>query len=212
MIEDYKDYLRGNFAFKGSTRFAIGMAVWVIGGVIGFIYEVIFYLANSGFKTFFWRGGTFGPWIEVYCIAAWLIYLCLYKLRRQPWFVFLLSAVVCSLIQLIVGLGLYYFFDGARAWNYNLEILNFWNFGGFICLRSVLEFGILGLLVIYVIAPLLYRMADRMNRGSFVALWVILGLICIADIAYNDVVCVLLPGLASATDIYKMIGLRYMQY
>ena len=212
MLQEYKKYLKGKYNYNASTSIAIGLAIWVIGGFIGFVYEVIFYWANTGFRTIYWRGGTFGPWIEIYCITALLIYKCLHSLRRQPWFVFLLSAVVCSLVQLIVGLGLYYFFDGARAWNYNLEILNYGSIGGFICLRSILEFGILGLLIIYVIAPLVIRMANHMSGGGFVALWFILGIICIADIAYNDLVCVILPGFTGAKEIYKELGFNYVQY
>ena len=208
----YRDYLRGRFIFGAGTSIAIGLAIWVIGGVIGFVYEVIFYWANSGFQTIYWRGSTFGPWIEMYCIMSVLMYLSLHCLRRQPWFVFLFSAVGCSLIQLLTGLGLYYFFDGARAWNYNLEILNYGNFAGFWCLRSALEFGILGLLVIYVIAPLVIKMADSMSTGGFVALWFILGIICIVDIAYNDIVCTFLPGFSGAKEFYKALGFRYMQY
>lgn len=211
-MQDYKYYLRYEYDFAPSTRLGLGLAIWVLGGFLGFVYEIIFYWANSGFKTFYWRGGTFGPWLEVYSIAALFIYLLLYRLRRQPWFVILISAAGCSVIQLLVGLGLYYFFGGARAWNYNLEILNYGNIGGFICLRSVIEFAVLGILVIYVIAPLVYTMAYRMRRSSFSTLWIIIGFVCILDMLYNDVACSILPSLISAPDLYQGFGLRYMRF
>ena len=209
---DYKYFLREEYDFTGSTRVAIGFAVWVLGGFLGFLYEIVFYWANSGFKTFYWRGGTFGPWIEVYSIAALFIYLLLYRIRRQPWFVMLISAVGCSFIQLGVGLILYYLFGGIRAWNYNLEILNYGNLGGFICLRSVIEFAVFGLLVMYVIVPLMYTMAYHVSKGAFNRLLIILGLICVLDMLYNDVACSIIPSLPSATHVYQGLGLRFMRY
>lgn len=212
MFEDYKYYLREEYDFAASTRIAIGFAVWVLGGVLGFIYEIIFYYANSGFKTFYWRGGTFGPWVEVYSIAALFIYLLLYRIRRQPWFIMLISAIGCSFFQLGIGLILYYLFNGVRAWNYNLEILNYGNLGGFICLRSVIEFAVFGLLVMYVIVPMLYTMAYRVKKGTFAGVWILIGMICLLDMLYNDVACSILPALPSATGIYQGLGLHYMKF
>ena len=210
MAEDYRYYLHERYDFDTGTWVGIGLAVWVIGGVLGFIYQLIFYWANSQFKTLYWPGGTFGPWLDSYCIAALLLFIALYKLRRQPWLVVILSAVGCTAIQLLIGLGLYYGMNGTRAWNYNLEILNFGNIGGFVCVRTLVEFAVLGALVIYVIVPLIFHMACSVRRNTFVAVWFIIGFICLADILYNDLVCVLLPGFISAGDIYGSLGFRYM--
>ena len=212
MAEDYKYYLHERYDFDGATWVGIGLAVWVIGGILGFIYEVIFYWANSDYNILYWRGGTFGPWLDTYCIAALVLFIILYRLRRQPWFVVILSAVICTAMQLLIGLGLYYGLNGTRAWNCNLEILNFGNFGGFVCVRTLVEFAVLGVLVIYVIVPLIFHMACGIRRNTFVAIWFIIGFICVADIVYNDVACVLLPWLVSAEDIYGAMGFRYMSF
>lgn len=212
MGEDYKYYLHERYDFDAGTWVGIGLAVWVIGGILGFIYEVLFYWANSQFQTFYWRGAAFGPWLDSWCIASLLLFVVLYRLRRQPWFVIILSAVGCSAIQLLIGLGLYYGLNGTRAWNYNLEILNFGNIGGFVCLRTLVEFAVLGTLVIYVIVPLIFHMACCIRRNTFVTIWFIIGFICVADILYNDVVCVLLPGFTGAQAIYSSIGFRYLSF
>ncbi len=211
-MENYKYYLRERYDFYRSTWLGIGLAVFVIGGVLRFVYELIFYWANSGFDIFFFRGGTFGPWIDSHCIAALLIFVVLYRLRRQPWFVFLFSAIGCSLVQMGIGMILYYLCGGIRAWNYNMEILNYGNIGGFVCLRSALEFGILGILVIYVIAPLIFHMACSVYNSTFLAVWLTIGFICVADIVYNDVICALAPNLAGAVEVYKGLGFHYLSY
>ena len=212
MFEDYRYYLHDKYRFDKGSWLAIGLAIWTIGGFLGFIYESVFYYANSDYQYFFWPGSTFGPWLDVSCIAALLIFLILYPLRRQPWFVFLFSALGCSAIQLLIGLVLYNFCGGLRIWNYNLEILNFGSIGGFVCLRSALAFGILGLLVIYVIAPLIFRMGVYTRRNTFVTIWLIIGLVCVLDVVYNDVVCSLVPSLPGAANLYQACGLKTLHY
>ena len=51
---------------------------------------------------------------------------------------------------------------GFRLWDYNNEILNFGNIGGYICLRSVLSFGIASLFLVYVVVPYLLRITKKM--------------------------------------------------
>jgi len=211
-MENYKYYLRESYDFYKSTWVGIGLAVFVIGGILRFIYEIIFYWANSGFSMVYFRSATFGPWVDSYCIAALLIFILLYRLRRQPWFVFLFSAVGCSLIQLGIGLLLYYLCGGLRAWNYNLEILNYGSLGGFVCLRSALEFGLLGIIVIYCIAPLIFHMACSIYNSTFLGIWLTIGLICIVDIVYNDIICAVSPNLPGAMSIYQGLGFRYMSF
>ena len=211
-MENYKYYLREQYDFYKSTWLGIGLAVFVLGGVIRFVYEFVFYWVNSGCTMLYFRSGTFGPWVDSHCIAALLIFIVLYRLRRQPWFVFLFSAIGGGLIQLGIGLVLYYLCGGIRAWNYNLEILNYGSLGGFVCLRSVLEFGVLGLLVIYVVAPLIFHMACSVYNSTFLAVWITIGLICIADIVYNDVLCALTPGLTGAVQVYQDLGVHYISY
>ncbi|MCF0228882.1 MAG: hypothetical protein HUJ76_04205 [Parasporobacterium sp.] len=211
-MSDYKSYLHSEYYFDPMTKLAMGLGVFVLGGVLGFIYSSIFYWANSGFLTFYWRTGTFGPWSDAYSIIALLLFLFLRRLRKYPVAAILIGTVICTVVQAMLGLGLYYFGNGMRAWNYNLEILNFGNFGGFICLRSVIEFMIFTILIMYVIAPLVYHMACAMSKGAFVTLWLIIGSVCAADIIYNNVLCVLIPSLKNASDVYKAAGMRFMTF
>ena len=209
MLNDYKYYLNETYDFEKSTWVGIGLAIWTIGGVLGFLYETIFYWANSGFQTFYWTSSTFGPWMGTYSIASLLIFLILYCYRKKPWVVILVSAVGCSLIQLLAGLCMYYFFDGKRIWNYNLESLNYGNLGGFICLRSVIVYAILSIFIMYIFVPILFEMACKMQYSSFVKLWFIIGFICLADIAYNDIITAMVPGLPTAEGAYSRIGFNF---
>ena len=124
--------------------------LFVIGGISGFIYEILFYRIDLGY--FVKRGSTFGPWIPIYGFGAIFIYLFANHFRNNPIIVFLLNCLVTGILEFATGWFFHHFFD-LRLWDYNVEIWNWGNIGGYICLRSVLLFGIAGLLAIYSIAP-----------------------------------------------------------
>ena len=106
---------------------------------------------------------------------------------------------------------MYTYFNGFRCWDYNTEILNFGNIGGFICLRSVLFFGLSSLVLIYIIVPICFTIALKMNRKTFLILSVGLCSIFLMDELYNLIIARLLD-LSRASDIYKQLGFNYMKF
>ncbi len=158
--------------------------VTVAAGVIGWVYETIFYFFNDGFK-WSWQGGNFLPWINIYAIGALLIIATTYKLRSRPWLVFLVGTLVTGLTELVGGWLVYTIGNGTRFWDYNVEILNFGNIGGFICLRSILCFGVSSLLLMYVVLPFFEWMARNMSRRAFLTLAVSLFALVMVDEFYN---------------------------
>lgn len=106
---------------------------------------------------------------------------------------------------------MYTYFDGFRCWNYNTEILNFGNIGGFICLRSVLFFGLSSLLLIYIIIPICFTITTKMNKKTFLILSISLCSIILFDELYNLIIARLFD-LSRASDIYKQLGFKYMEF
>ncbi len=174
--------------------------VTVAAGFIGWVYETIFYFFNDDFK-WSWQGGNFLPWINIYAIGALLIIATTYKLRSRPWLVFLVGTLVTGLTELIGGWLVYTIGNGTRFWDYNVEILNFGNIGGFICLRSVLCFGASALLLMYVVLPRFEWMARHMSRRAFLTLAVSLFALVMIDEFYNILATYLL-NLPCARQIY----------
>ena len=66
------------------------LLTFTVAGVIGFIYETVCVLINTG-GEFFKRGTTYGPWIPIYGFGALLIYALTVKFRKKPWLVFLIA-------------------------------------------------------------------------------------------------------------------------
>ena len=205
----YKDYLEKNHSFDKKTMIGIFCMIIVIGGVFGFLYEYFFYFFNGGMKEFYYRGGNFLPWINIYATGSVMIYILTYKYRKNPLKVFLISVISTGLLEYFSGLGIYIIGDGLRYWDYNTEILNFGNINGFVCLRSVMFFGLSALLLMYVIVPFCFHVANKSNKKVFLIVTISICSIFLADEFYN-LIFTKLFNLPKATTIYKSIGTHYM--
>lgn len=207
----YKKYLEEDHNFDKSTLLGIICLIIVISGVFGFLYEFVFYYFNSGMTEFYWRGSNFLPWINIYAIGAVFIFFLLYKKRKNPLLVFFASMLITGILEYIGGWMLYEFQDGLRCWDYNSEILNFGNINGFVCLRSVLFFGFSSLLLIYLIVPLCFYLAKKMNKKIFLIITIGLCSIFLFDELYNLIFARIL-SLPRASDIYKSLGFHYIYF
>lgn len=205
----YKDYLEKNHSFDKKTMIGIFCMIIVIGGVFGFLYEYFFYFFNGRMKEFYYRGGNFLPWINIYATGSVMIYILTYKYRKNPLKVFLISVISTGLLEYFSGLGIYIIGDGLRYWDYNTEILNFGNINGFVCLRSVMFFGLSALLLMYVIVPFCFHVANKSNKKVFLIVTISICSIFLADEFYN-LIFTKLFNLPKATTIYKSIGIHYM--
>lgn len=211
MKKIYDNYTNKECSFDKLTMLGIFCLIIVISGIFGFVYEYIFYFFNGGMKEFYFRGGNFLPWINIYAIGSLVIYFLTYKHRKSPLKVFLISFLSCGVLEYIAGLGMYVIGNGFRCWDYNTEILNFGNIGGFVCLRSVLFFGLSSLLLIYVIVPMCFYLARKMNRKTFLIISISLCVVVLVDELYNLLIARLF-SLPRASDIYKQIGFKYVSF
>lgn len=211
MKERYKEYINKDAKFDKLTIAGIICLIIVISGVFGFFYEFIFYFFNSGMKEFYWRGGNFLPWINIYATGSIMICILTYKHRKKALRVFLTSFISCGVLEYIAGLGMYIIGNGFRCWDYNSEILNFGNIHGFVCLRSVLFFGLSSLLLIYAIVPFCFYVARKMNKKLFLTISIALCSIIMIDELYN-LLFARVFDLPRAYDVYSQIGFNYMKF
>lgn len=205
----YKDYLEKNHSFDKKTMLGIFCMIIVIGGVFGFLYEYLFYFFNGGMKEFYYRGGNFLPWINIYATGSVMIYILSYKYRKNPLKVFLISVISTGLLEYFSGLGIYIIGDGLRYWDYNTEILNFGNINGFVCLRSVMFFGLSALLLMYAIVPFCFHVASKSNKKVFLIVTISICSIFLADEFYN-LIFTRIFNLPNAIKIYISLGVNYM--
>ncbi len=206
-----KDYINKENKLNRKEFIIIFCLVGVISGVFGWAYEVLFYWMNSGFKEVYMRGGNYLPWINIYMYGSYLIAFLAYRFRKSPLKVFLISAISTGVLEYFSGLVLYGILGWVKCWDYNQEILNFGNIGGYVCLRSVTVFGLCGLLLIYVIFPLLMKLVKKVNMKILLPLSIILFSIFMIDEVYNRWFYPYGP-LPHASQYYKDIGFKYIYF
>ena len=182
----------------------------VFAGFFGWVYEFIFYYFDGGTGEFYMQGGNYLPWINIYAIGAILILLTCWKMRRYPWAVFLLSIVVTGVLEFVAGWLVYTIGNGTRYWDYNVEIWNFGNIGGFLCLRSVLVFGASALLLMYLIMPGLIWLSKKMSKRTFLIIAISLFALVMVDEAYNILASKFFDW-PDAVEFYRAMGWKYIE-
>ena len=156
------ELLRQETGFTTAQLINLLILIMAFSGVFGFIYEELFYKIDLGYFTK--RGSTFGPWIPIYVFGGAAYTLLVYPYKENPLVVFLLCCIVSGIMEFVTGWVLYNVFH-ARLWDYNTEIWNFGNIGGYICLRSVLFFGVSGMALVYVVIPILIEVVEWADPG-----------------------------------------------
>ncbi len=155
------------------------VAVFVIAGIVGFIYEELFYRIDL--KKWIKRGATFGPWILIYSAGGILLSLIVYHFRAHWIVVFLLSALICGVLEYVSGYVILKF-TGKRYWDYNTEIWNWGNIGGFIAARSVILFGIGGVALVYLIFPIVIRVYETPHGQAWKYVMLVLFFVYVFDL------------------------------
>ena len=209
-MKKYKDYLNKDHNFDKLTMLGIFCLIIVISGIFGWLYEVIFYYFNSGMTEVYFRGGNFLPWINIYAMGAILIYFLTYKKRKKPLFVFIVSIISTGILEYIGG----YFMEHImqiKCWDYSKEILSFGSINGYVCIRSVLVFGISALLLMYIIVPFCFYLARKIPKKAFLILSYTICAIFLFDELYNLIFANLL-NLPRASEVYKELGFKYLYF
>ena len=190
-------------------KIGILLLVVVIAGFFGWAYEMIFYFFDGGMTGLYMQGGNFLPWINIYAIGALVILLTTWRLRKYPWAVFLISVVTTGIVEFVGGWLVYTIGNGTRYWDYNTEILNFGNIEGFVCLRSVLFFGVSALILTYWIVPFCVWLSRKMSKRAFLILAISLFSVVMVDEVYNLLASHIF-GWPDAMEFYRGLGFKYL--
>ena len=209
-MKKYKDYLNKDHNFDKKTMLGIFCLIIVISGMFGWLYEVVFYYFNSGMKEVYWRGGNFLPWINIYAMGAILIYVLTYKKRKNPLFVFIVSIISTGILEYIGGFFMEHIMQ-IKCWDYSKEILSFGSINGYVCIRSVLVFGISALLLMYIIVPFCFYLARKLPRKIFLIFSYTICGIFLFDELYNLIFANLL-NLPRASEVYKDLGFKFLYF
>jgi len=134
--------------------------LFFIFSIVGWVYEVLLHLINEG--TFVNRGTMYGPWLPIYGTGGVAILYLLQRFRKKPILLFVSSFVLCGIIEYTGGWLLFHF-KNSRYWDYSNYVLNI---NGFICLESLLVFGLGGCGFTYIAGPALDDLIRKLDPKS----------------------------------------------
>ena len=163
------------------------------GCAVGWIWEVALHMLQTG--EFANRGVLHGPWLPIYGGGAVLALVVLYYYRKQVFKEFLLIVLLCGFVEYFTSWLLEILHDGQKWWNYSGYYLNL---NGRICAEGLLVFGIAGTAFIYVLAPMLDDLFERIRPKILWPLCIALLLVFFADVIYSSFVPNTGKGVTSA--------------
>ena len=148
--------------------------------VTGWVWEVSLHLVADG--TFVNRGMLHGPWIPIYGAGSLLILTLLYRLRKKPILEFTAIVILAGIIEYMTSYYTEELFSGKKWWDYQGYFLNL---DGRICAEGLLTFGIGGMILVYLIAPMLDNYLRKMKTQIAVPICVILLTLFMIDQVYS---------------------------
>lgn len=147
---------------------------------IGWVWEVSLHLiSGDGFVN---RGVLHGPWLPIYGSGGVMIILLLNKFRGNPIIEFITATVLCGIVEYFTSYYLEIAHNGKKWWDYSGYFLNL---NGRICAEGLLTFGLGGMLIVYVLAPLLDNMIRRIPVRIVIPLCIVLTCTFTADQIYS---------------------------
>lgn len=150
--------------------------LFIIYSVIGWILEVIYALYMKHKLTN--RGFLIGPYCPIYGIGCILITTLLSGYKEHPAGLFVLAIVIASTLEYVTSYLMEKIFK-ARWWDYSKTK---YNINGRICLDTMLPFGIIACIVVYLINPFIMNILDSLSTSTIQILSIIIAIVFITDI------------------------------
>ena len=153
--------------------------LFFIYAIIGWIVEVTYVFILD--KKLVNRGFLIGPYIPIYGVCATIMTLYLTQYKSNPLTVFILAMFICSFIEYMTSYYMEKLFK-ARWWDYSNQKFNL---NGRTCLLNTFLFGVLALVLIYIVNPPLLSLIDKINKNTLNIISVICLVIFLIDLVIS---------------------------
>lgn len=149
---------------------------FIIYSFIGWLLEVVCKLFEL--KRFVNRGFLLGPLCPIYGFGVLGIIILIGNETKDILAVFLKSILICSILEYFTSYLMEKLFK-ARWWDYSKRK---YNINGRICLETMIPFGLLGSIVIYIIHPSIQKLASFIPKQIMLILISIIFILFIIDV------------------------------
>lgn len=170
-----------------------GLYFWnfICFAIIGWIYEELYYIF---FKHQIVNSGTmFGPWLPIYGTGGILIYFLSKKYKEKPIKMFIMSFILCGIIEYATSFYLEKVYN-LKWWDYSNYMFNL---NGRICLIGLLVFSLLALIVMYFVLPIIESIYNKINiKYRRIIIYVLLALF-----AFDFIYSTFSPNVSSINEV-----------
>ncbi len=149
---------------------------FLIIAICGWMMEVTLQLIQK--HKFADRGFLIGPYCPIYGCGAILITLCLTGLKEHPVGLFSTAILVCGVLEYATSYIMEKLFH-ARWWDYSDCKFNI---NGRVCIETIIPFGILGVLLIYVVNPFIFDYLAKVPQNILNIVAIAMAVLFIADL------------------------------
>jgi len=139
---------------------AIYFLLFITYSIAGWIMEVTCKSIEA--KKFINRGFLIGPYCPIYGCGAVAITILLHRYTNDWIVLFFMSMIACGILEYATSYVMEKLFH-ARWWDYSRRK---YNINGRICLETLIPFGILGLLIMYVTNPFILKYLTRLPQNN----------------------------------------------
>lgn len=142
---------------------------------MGWCFESLYVSAKT--KKWVNRGFMKGPFLPIYGCGAVIILFSTIPVMSSPVLVYILSFIAATVLELATGMVMEKLFK-VKYWDYSG---NFMNYKGYICIKSSITWGFMGMLVTYIINEPVAKFIDSLNVWISALIVVILTVIFVFD-------------------------------
>lgn len=128
-------------------EFAYAYAYFILYAFLGWVCEDLY--CGIPKKKFINRGFFYGPYCPIYGVGALLVLYPLLFVKQYPILVFLLGMIITSVLEYVTSWTMEILFK-TRWWDYSQR---FMNINGRVCLLNSTLFGIMSIVVVYIVHP-----------------------------------------------------------
>ena len=145
---------------------------WVVESIYCFIVD----------KKFVNRGFLIGPSLPIYGFGCLLIVFLLDRFRENPVILFVMATFICSVLEYITSYIMERIFK-TRWWDYSHMKFNL---NGRICLLNMMFFGVLALVMSYLVNPFVLSVIDKIDTRLLKIFTVFFLIVFIVDVLVSS--------------------------
>lgn len=152
-----------------------GFIFFIMYSFLGWLVEMI--VTNRNQEKIVNRGFLIGPYCPIYGVGGIIATLFLYDYRKNIFITFGMSIILFAILEYFTSYIMEKLFK-ARWWDYSQ---NKYNINGRICLETLIPFGLLGCVAIYIINPLMFYIINIIDLKILHIIAIVLFIIFLID-------------------------------